>query len=155
MATHTSTGEFHGQRSLASYSLWSRKESDMTEQLRLQDLKLDSAGSLVLGFQQYRSLGGAGRDDESEHRAGLGFPSLEGRANLCWARSRQQLGLRPRLGPGQGGATLGWYRQYGGTGVLSKDFTLGLVGRFTSCKFEECYKLVNYILKILLSIPLK
>ena len=26
-------GEFHGQRSLASYSLWGCKESDMTEQL--------------------------------------------------------------------------------------------------------------------------
>ena len=24
-------GEFHGQRSLAGYSLWGRKESDMTE----------------------------------------------------------------------------------------------------------------------------
>lgn len=79
----------------------------------------------MLGFQEYRSLGGAGRDDESEHRPGL----------------------RPRSGPGQGGATLGWYRQHGGTGVLSKDFTLGLVGKFTSCKFEECYKLVNYIKK--------
>ena len=43
-----------------------------------QDLKLDSAGSLVLGFQEYRSLGGAGRDDESEHRPGLGF-SISGR----------------------------------------------------------------------------
>ena len=27
-------GEFHGQRSLASYSLWSHKESDPTEQQR-------------------------------------------------------------------------------------------------------------------------
>ena len=26
-------GEFHGQRSLAGYSLWGCKESDMTEQL--------------------------------------------------------------------------------------------------------------------------
>ena len=26
-------GEFHGQRSLAGYSTWGRKESDMTEQL--------------------------------------------------------------------------------------------------------------------------
>ena len=26
-------GEFHGQRSLAGYSPWGRKESDMTEQL--------------------------------------------------------------------------------------------------------------------------
>ena len=26
-------GKFHGQRSLAGYSVWGRKESDMTEQL--------------------------------------------------------------------------------------------------------------------------
>ena len=33
MATHSSilTGEFHGQRSLAGYSPWVHKESDMTE----------------------------------------------------------------------------------------------------------------------------
>ena len=28
-------GEFHGQRILAGYSLWSHKESDITEQLTL------------------------------------------------------------------------------------------------------------------------
>ena len=35
MATHSSIlpGESHGQRSLVGYSLWSLKESDMTEQL--------------------------------------------------------------------------------------------------------------------------
>ena len=35
MATHSSilAGESHGQRSLVGYSSWSRKESDMTEQL--------------------------------------------------------------------------------------------------------------------------
>ena len=31
-------GEFHGQRSLADYSLWGHKELDMTEQLTLLDL---------------------------------------------------------------------------------------------------------------------
>jgi len=33
MATRSSilTGEFYGQKSLAGYSLWGRKESDMTE----------------------------------------------------------------------------------------------------------------------------
>ena len=32
MVTNSSIpGEFHGQRSLAGYSLWGRKESDMTE----------------------------------------------------------------------------------------------------------------------------
>ena len=37
MATHSSilTGEFYGQRSLADYSPWGRKESDTTEQLSL------------------------------------------------------------------------------------------------------------------------
>ena len=35
MATHSSilAGESHGQRSLASYSLWGRKELDVTDQL--------------------------------------------------------------------------------------------------------------------------
>ena len=37
MATHSIpvflTGEFHGQRSLVSYSPWSRKGLDMTEEL--------------------------------------------------------------------------------------------------------------------------
>ena len=31
MAIHFLPGEFHGQRSLMSYSPWGRKESDMTE----------------------------------------------------------------------------------------------------------------------------
>ena len=37
MATHFMElpGELHGQRSLVGYSLWSRKESDMTEWLTL------------------------------------------------------------------------------------------------------------------------
>ena len=37
MATHSSIlpGEFHGQGSLAGYSPWGHKESDMTEQLTL------------------------------------------------------------------------------------------------------------------------
>jgi len=35
-------GEFHGQRSLAGYSPWSRKELDMTEQLILS-LSLSSS----------------------------------------------------------------------------------------------------------------
>ena len=37
MATHSSirAGEFHGQRSLADYRPWGRKESDTTEQLQL------------------------------------------------------------------------------------------------------------------------
>ena len=39
MATHPSTpiflpGKFHGQRSLAGYSPWGRRQRDMTEQLR-------------------------------------------------------------------------------------------------------------------------
>ena len=38
MSTHSSLflpGEFHGQRSLAGYSPWNCKESDMTDLLRL------------------------------------------------------------------------------------------------------------------------
>ena len=37
MATHSSmlAGEVHGQRSLAGYSPWGRKESDTTEQLTI------------------------------------------------------------------------------------------------------------------------
>ena len=38
-------GEFHGQRSLAGYSPWGRKELDMTEQLTLS-LSLTSLQSL-------------------------------------------------------------------------------------------------------------
>ena len=34
VATHSSIGESHGQRSLAGYSPWGCKESDMTEQLK-------------------------------------------------------------------------------------------------------------------------
>ena len=59
-------------------TLYKVAESDMTEQLTLQDFKLDSAGSLVLRFLEHRSLGGAGRDDKGEHRPGLGF-SISGR----------------------------------------------------------------------------
>ena len=33
-------GEFHGQRSLAGYSPWNYKESDMTEQLSKKKKKL-------------------------------------------------------------------------------------------------------------------
>ena len=43
MATHPSIlpGEFHGQRSLAGYSSWGRKESDTTERLSLLLLLLE------------------------------------------------------------------------------------------------------------------
>ena len=34
-------GEFHGQRSLAGYSLWGHKKLDTTEQLTLPDLTED------------------------------------------------------------------------------------------------------------------
>ena len=42
MAPHSSIlpWEFYGWRSLAGYSPWVRKESDMTEWLTLQDIKL-------------------------------------------------------------------------------------------------------------------
>ena len=39
MATHSSVlaRESHGQRSLAGYSPWGRKESDMTEQININN----------------------------------------------------------------------------------------------------------------------
>ena len=43
MATHSMflPGESHGQRSLAGYSPWSRKESEMTERLTCALLHVD------------------------------------------------------------------------------------------------------------------
>lgn len=119
------------------------------------DWKLDSAGSPVCGFQEHRTLGRAGRRREWEQAPAWCFPSLECRAFLCWAGSQQWPGLRPRSGLGQGGAGLGWYRPLGSNGVLCRDFALWLGGGFTSCRVEECYRLVNYILKNILSTPLK
>ena len=45
-------GEFHGQRSLAGYSPWDRKESDMNEQLSLHftSLRLYDHMILILSF---------------------------------------------------------------------------------------------------------
>ena len=42
MATHSSflPGESHGQRSLAVYSAWGHKESDMTEQLIIREMQI-------------------------------------------------------------------------------------------------------------------
>ena len=44
MATHASilAGKFQGQRSLAGYSPWGHKESDMTEQLSMTSSYLQS-----------------------------------------------------------------------------------------------------------------
>ena len=54
MATQSSTLEYmekpHGQRSLAGYSPWTRKESDLTERLSTQHTgrhMLDSCGQSV------------------------------------------------------------------------------------------------------------
>ena len=49
-ATHSSIlpGELHGQRSLAGYSPWGRKESDMTERLNLIIHKFFLQGSLLI-----------------------------------------------------------------------------------------------------------
>ena len=52
-ATHSSIlpGEFHGQRSLADYSPWGRKESDMTEQVTLlQNIKKNSLSKTLIFF---------------------------------------------------------------------------------------------------------
>ena len=49
MATHSSilAGEFHGQRSLAGYSPWGRKESDTTEWLSLTHAEQCSVDALI------------------------------------------------------------------------------------------------------------
>ena len=39
-------GEFHGQRSLAGYSPWGRKESDTTEQLSLHLFQVEGMSCL-------------------------------------------------------------------------------------------------------------
>ena len=52
MATYFSVffpGEFHGQRSLVSYSPWGHKELDMTEWLTLRSQTLQEQLSLWLG----------------------------------------------------------------------------------------------------------
>ena len=45
-------GKFHGQRSLAGYSSWNYKESDMTEQLTVSVSK--SNGKSLYSFNQRR-----------------------------------------------------------------------------------------------------
>ena len=49
IGTHSSIlpGEFHGQRSLVSYSPWGPKESDMTEKLTLNTTSNDFPGGTV------------------------------------------------------------------------------------------------------------
>ena len=41
-------GKFHGQRSLAGYSPWGRKESDMTERAQDLGLQAQETGSQVI-----------------------------------------------------------------------------------------------------------
>ena len=57
MATHSSmlAGEVHGQRSMAGYSPWGRKESDMTERLTLSLFLffLSSQPVYFLGLQSH------------------------------------------------------------------------------------------------------
>ena len=59
MTTHLSflPGKFHGQRSLAGYSPWNCKESDMTEWLILTELPLWYLYAIVQQ-KQNDSLGG-------------------------------------------------------------------------------------------------
>ena len=48
MATHSSiAGEFHGQRSLAGYGPWDRKESDTTEQLTLSHFSKVTSSNIL------------------------------------------------------------------------------------------------------------
>ena len=54
MATHSSilAWKTHGQRSLAGYSPWSRKESDMTEQPHFMHRLQAEEGDLELNLPQ-------------------------------------------------------------------------------------------------------
>ena len=56
MVTHSVSlpGEFHGQRSLAGYSPWGHKESDMTERLTLSQPELKDVPGLFLCVGQPR-----------------------------------------------------------------------------------------------------
>ena len=48
MATHSSiAGEFHGQRSLAGYGPWDRKESDTTERLTLSHFSKVTSSNIL------------------------------------------------------------------------------------------------------------
>ena len=50
-------GEFHGQRSLTGYSPWGRRESDMTECLKLNRSENEASGRRVLLILQSLSDG--------------------------------------------------------------------------------------------------
>ena len=58
MATHSSilAGKFHGQRSLAGYSPWGCKESDMTVRLSTGGMSLTPNSQVQLAQEMSRSL---------------------------------------------------------------------------------------------------
>ena len=57
-------GESHGQRSLASYSPWGRRESDTTE--RLTQYYMETVKSSLVARSK-----GEGKDESAEHRGFL------------------------------------------------------------------------------------
>lgn len=88
-------------------------------------------------------------EEENESRPCLESPlsGMQGQGAVAW--------LKAKVRAGRGGAGLGWLGQLASNGVLYTDSILPLGGRLTSCRVEECYRLVNYILKNILSTPLK
>ena len=90
-------GEFHGQRSLAGYSPWGRKESDTTEQLTHMHTHSQLTVVTVLGGQQ-RDLAVHIHVSVLPQREAWG---LRGKEFTC---SAGEMGLIPELGrsPGKG-----------------------------------------------------
>ena len=60
-------GEFYGQRSLAGYSSWSHKESDMTERLTLTYIVSVVEGAVVNKQRRASPLGASPFEEESQH----------------------------------------------------------------------------------------
>ena len=112
-------GEFHGERSLAGYSSWSRKEMDMTEQLILGGkeigvlplipacsvaLKADPGGGAgIQDSQRTGSCGWSGSVQGSVQQVGVwscrSLPALSWRG-LAWERLFQVVlqSVQPNLG---------------------------------------------------------
>ena len=87
MATHSSifSGEVHEHRSLAGYSPWSHKESDMTERLSLQaenNCTRRMQGSLE-SYQGGASLGtGSDQDGDQDWKHTLDATASPAEENL-------------------------------------------------------------------------
>ena len=60
-------GEFYGERSLAGYSSWGHKESDVTEPLTLTYTVSDVEGAVVNKQRRASPLGASPFEEESQH----------------------------------------------------------------------------------------